>query len=437
MKKSFSIFIVLVLWLSCTKNMDVAENMNDELELIKKPNILLVIADDLGIDAMPGYSLGSVKPHMPNLELLMNEGIRFNNVWSYGVCTPARASILTGKYGFRTQVTRVGQTLSTSEMSLQKFLDVSNSGYSHAVIGKWHLSSQVNHPLSMGIGTFSGVIGGGLRSYWNWDLVENGQTHNSTVYNTTKLTDLAIDWIIDQDQPWFLWLAYNAPHTPFHLPESDLHYEDTLPSDDMSIEANPLPYYMAMLEAMDTEMGRLLDALSAEDLENTVIIFIGDNGTPNNVVQDFSRRHAKNSIYEGGIRVPMVISGKNVNRKGRYEEALLNTTDLYATIASIAGVNVSDINDSKNFESLLGSPNLKVRDYAYAEWDNGAGDLDCAIRDEIYKYITFANGDEAFYNLKSDPLETENLLEVPQSPLTQAEATALANLKNELGKLKL
>ena len=234
------------------------------------PNILLVIADDMGLDACPGYSLGTIKPNMPNLQNLINTGIRFNNVWSNPTCSPTRAGILTGKFGFRTGVTKVDDELSTSETSIQKFLDLNtNAGYSHALIGKWHLSKDANHPNNMGIDYYAGILNGTVQSYTNWNLNINGTTTISTEYTTTKLTDLAIDWVDSQTKPWFLWVAYNAPHTPFHVPPNNLHSQENLATDQGSIDANPLPYYMAALEALDTEMGRLINSMSQEEKDNT------------------------------------------------------------------------------------------------------------------------------------------------------------------------
>ena len=311
----FKLLFLFLVFSACSNAEDVAFIIQDKEENIaKQPNILLIIADDMGLDATPNYNIDGIKPNMPILQSLMSNGIKFNNLWSYPLCTPTRASILTGKYGFRTEVTNVGQNLSSNEQSIQNYLDGMNSGYSHAVIGKWHLSGDISHPNAIGIDEYTGVLGGGVQSYWNWNLVENMQSSKSTEYTTTKFTDLAINWIGSQNQPWFLWLAYNAPHTPFHLPPSELYSQVGLASDQSSIDANPLPYYLAMLEAMDTEMGRLINSMSQEERDNTFIVFIGDNGTPNQVVQTYPNRRAKNSLYQGGVNVPMVISGKNVEQ---------------------------------------------------------------------------------------------------------------------------
>ncbi len=436
MKLTYYILFFAFTLFSCSKTEVISSPTDDEVSNSSKPNILLVIADDMGLDATPGYDVGSIKPNMPNLESMISEGIRFTNTWSYSVCTPTRASILTGKYGFRTQVTKVDDELSTTETSIQKHLDNNNSGYNHAVIGKWHLSKSVNHPNDMGLGYYAGVLSGGVKSYSDWNLTQNGQTSNSNEYTTTKFTDLAIDWIDNQTEPWFLWLAYNAPHTPFHLPPNNLHSQGNLPTDEASISANPTPYYMSMLEAMDTEMGRLLNSLSEEERNNTTIIFIGDNGTPNQVVQSYPSMRAKGSIYQGGVNVPMIISGKNVERVGATEDALINTTDLFSTIADIAGTNTTEMNDSKSFKPMLSASNENIRNYIYAEVGHNNGTSDYAIRDNIYKYIKFSDNSEALYNLVNTPLENVNLLNASQLPLSTEESQAKENLETEVSRIK-
>ncbi|WP_299554450.1 sulfatase-like hydrolase/transferase [Seonamhaeicola sp.] len=429
---------------ACSSN---AEDLNDDnntpLEetptptpIQTRPNILLVIADDMGLDACPGYTIGTTKPNMPNLQNLINNGIRFNNVWSNPTCTPTRAGILTGKYGFRTGVTKVDDPLSTSETSIQKFLD-DHTGrtYNHAVIGKWHLSRNASHPNTMGVNYFAGITGGGIPSYTSWTLNTNGTTSASSEYVTTKLTNLAIDWIGNQTQPWFLWLSYNAPHTPFHLPPNNLHSQGVLPTDQASIDANPLPYYLAAIEAMDTELGRLISTWSPEEKENTIIIFIGDNGTPNQVVQVHDSRRAKGSVYQGGINVPMVIAGKGVNRMNAVEDALINTTDIFATVADIAETGTTEINDSKSFKPLFSDANAVKRDYVYTEVGNTDGTSDVTIRNATHKYMLFGDGSEALYGLSDNPLETPNLLHPNQLPLSTSNSDMKDALVSKLNAL--
>lgn len=398
------------------------------------PNILLIIADDMGLDATPGYNIGTEKPQMPNLETLINTGVRFNNLWSNPTCTPTRGTIITGKYGFRTGVTKVDDPLAISEISIQKYLS-NNTEYSNSVIGKWHLSRSATHPNDMGVDYYAGTLGGGVPSYIGWNLNINGTTSSSSEYITTKLTDLAIDWVDAQTKPWFLWLAYNAPHTPFHLPPNELHTRGALASDQSSIDANPLPYYLAAIEAMDTEMGRLINSMSQEEKDNTIIIFIGDNGTPGGVSQSYPNRRAKGSVYQGGVNVPMIVSGKGVTRLNEVDNALINTTDLYATISDIAETGTNEIYDSKSFLPLLKGDTYTERNFIYAEAGKDTGGSDKAIRNETHKYILFDNGSEGLYNLSIDALESTNLLNAGQLPLSITDSNMKDQLTTKLSAL--
>ena len=425
-QNSIKFFLILIFFFSLSSCQDNIIDIVGKTDSAKN-NILLIIVDDVGLDATIGYNVGSQKPNMPNLQNLISSGIKFNNVWSNPVCSPTRSTILTGKYGYRTSILNVDNKLSTSENSLHKYL-TQNTNYSSALIGKWHLSGSPadhNHPNNLGIDYYSGMIGGGIKNYSNWNFSENGSNSNTTQYSTTKLTNEAINWINKQDSQWFMWLAYNAPHTPFHLPPIDLHNQGQLPTDQASIDSNPLPYYLAMIEAVDSEMGRLFESINAEELRNTTIIFVGDNGTPNQVVQQYNRNRAKGSLYRGGINVPMVISGNQVKRFNQGENALINTTDLFATITELCGINNQNIHDSKSFVSLLTSNfNSNSRDYIYSE----IGNENYTIRNSTHKYIRFENGNEALFNLNNNPFEFPNLLNANQLPLSE-----LNNLnKNEL-----
>ncbi|WP_248722914.1 sulfatase-like hydrolase/transferase [Seonamhaeicola sp. ML3] len=445
-KLSFISMVVCFLIFSCSSG-DIEQNNQEQeteeehieeqqpTEQNQSPNILLIIADDFGLDACPGYSIGSIKPNMPNLVDLMDNGLKFNNAWSNPTCSPTRAGILTGKYGLRTGLIRAGLTLNTSETTIQKHLDDNtNQAYSHAVIGKWHLGRTNTHANEMGITYFAGTTSN-ISSYTNWTLNINGNSTNSTEYATSKFTDLAIDWINDQTKPWFLWLAYNAPHSPFHLPPNNLHSQGALPSDQASISGNTMPYYMAALEALDTEMGRLINSMSQQERDNTVIIFIGDNGTPGRVAQEYNSRRAKGNVYQGGVAVPMVISGKGVTRVAQLEEALVNTTDLFATIADLAGTGTSQIYDSFSIKNLLSSSSANTRQYNYSEILNDAGTKDVTIRNATHKYILFGDGSEALYDLSENPLENPNLLNPSLAPLSDVNSSIKDDLISQLNTI--
>ena len=385
---------------------------NPSCEEPQAPNILLVIADDLGKDASSIYGISDEQPVTPTLDQLAAEGLVFENAWSSPTCSPTRAGILTGKYGSRTGVLQPGNPLSIDETSLHSYIKQHLPGkYSDAVIGKWHLAegrNNLDHPNVMGVSHFSGILGGGVGDYENWELVTDGASSDQTTYTTTKLVDLAVEWTGAQDQPWFLWLAFNAPHTPFHLPPESLH-DRSLSGSAQDIEDNPQPYYFAAIEAMDTELGRLLDSLDEETRNNTIVIFMGDNGTPGQVAQSpYSRQSAKGSLNQGGINIPFFVSGPGVTRMGEREMGLVNTTDLFSTISSLAGVNVDQVNDSISFAPLLGEEQQSERFFQFSEKSDDDSE-EWAVSDGLIKIIESTEGDQQVFDLSNDPYEEDDL----------------------------
>ena len=373
------------------------------------PNILLIIADDMGRDATFGFSEGSLKPITPHINSIKNSGITFQNFWSYPTCSPTRASIITGKYGYRTGVKWAGDVLPSTERSLQKYIkEETGSRYNSAVIGKWHLSGN-NSSLdrsAFGIDYYAGLMGGGLQNYFQWNLTNDQGTNLQSGYSSKIFTDLAMDWVGAQDQPWFLWLAYNAPHTPFHKPPSIMHNQGELTNYSEGID--PMPYYLAAIEAMDFQIGRLINGLTQEERDNTIILFMGDNGTPNEVGQSpYPDNAVKGSLYQGGINVPLFVSGKGVQRTGN-DYNLLTSTDLFSTIAQLAGVDSDEIHDSKSFMNLLTTDDGQ-RAFQYSEMESPNASK-WAISNGDYKLIVRANGAQELYDLVSDPYESENLI---------------------------
>ena len=426
MRKIIGLLCAVVLY-SCGE-----DSINDPGIVDTKTNILLIIADDLGKDAINGYDEGTVKASTPHLDALRESGLTFDNMWVYPTCTPTRSSIITGKYGYRTNVKMPGDKLDASEEVLHSYIkNGTGNSYATGLVGKWHLAGDETdaNPEDFGIDYYAGLIRGSVSSYYQWQLSEDGQGSMNTEYITTVFTDLAIDWIEAQDKPWFLWLAYNAPHTPFHVPPAEMHNQGDLPEYVEGMDATP--YFMAAIEAMDFQIGRLMDSMTEEERANTCIIFIGDNGSPGQVAQDpYSRSKSKGSLYQGGINVPMFASGQAVNRQGR-EDALISSTDLFTTIASMTGIEVEEINDSQNFSSLFENQS-NHRSYQYSELDNGSDAL-WTLSNGAFKLIVNANGDEEMYNLETDPYEENDVLEGTLSPAAQM---AKEDLEAELSRIR-
>ena len=282
-------------------------------------------------------------------------------------------------------------------------------------LGKWHLgggNSSATHPNDSGFDYYAGNLGN-VGDYFDWTLTVNGQQSQSREYHTSKITDLAIDWINSQNQPWFAWLAYSAPHSPFHLPPENLLSNNSLTGSSADINANPRDYYLAAIEAMDTEIGRLLSSMSAEARANTVILFIGDNGTPRGVLDTsvYQASHNKGSLYQGGIQVPMLVSGKGVDRTGQRESALVNSTDFYATIGQLAGIDTEQIYDSYSFKDLLSqsasvSHSPRAENYSEFESSDVTG---WTVRSNNLKLINYDDDTQELFDLSDDRDENSDL----------------------------
>ena len=393
-------------------------------EALCQPNILFIIADDLGNDALEGFGIEADNfPNTPNLNLLKNTGISYMNTWASPQCTPTRASIMSGKYGIKTGVMKPPGNLDLEHESIFNLLQSeTNNAYSTAVIGKWHISQPVNvdHPYEHGADHYEGIIDGTIDDYYNWEKVEDGQFIQVEEYVTTHLTNAAINWVADQESPWFLWLAHIAPHSPFQIPPDSLHTVND-PTTNKQI-------YNASIEAMDNEIGRLLASMDEETINNTIIVFIGDNGTPNGVLEGYPAQHGKGSMYEGGLRVPMIISGNGVTRNGAQEFGLTQVNDLYATLFEVgSGITLpGGMNNSYSIRASFQEENTIERDFIYSDYIDDALQY-WAIRNNDYKLIQNENGDQEFYSLVDNALEENNLI----GNLTTLEEVILAEFQEE------
>ena len=450
-------------------------------------NVLLILADDMGVEALSVYGLGETSPTTAALEQIAQGGVLFTNFWSQPVCSPTRATIMTGRYGFRTGVGRpvaphadgggsgplppplakpagapyetqgmgrrvespISRGLRSDEFMLPHALDAGTGGaYRTAAIGKWHMADADNgwleHPRRAGIDFYS-VIMHGEDSFFTWRKNLNGEVVRTTDYGAVDRTDTAIQWIREQgDEPWFMWLSFILPHTPLHLPPRELlqsDYSDLSPTADTS--ENPLRYFHAMIEAMDTSISRVLASMTHEVRENTYVIFIGDNGTSSgSVAAPFQAGRAKGTVYQGGVNVPLIVSGPGVER-GSVSAPLINSVDLFATILDMTGVDATEAvpqdigQDSVSFFPYLAEPDAPSRrDWVYADVFPGSfagiADADYTMRNDRYKLLR-RQGAEEFYDLVEDPFEHRNLLEGPLSPEQQAQYRLLSE---QIGALR-
>jgi arylsulfatase B len=426
----------------------VAGSFVDSLNCIiesRPPNILLIIADDVGAEASSIYpqALGSLgAAPMPNIEALANEGLTFDSAWANPVCSPTRGTIVSGLYGNRTGVLTPGDRLDPNVQTIYDYLSAAPQPYDIGVFGKWHLAGinnndnqldEVQHVLDTGVPFFEGFVGGLVEDYFDWPLVTSaGIETPMTEYATSVITDRVIAYITARETnaaetPWFAHVAYNGAHDPFQVPPSDLHGVDvgSLQPGDMNTS---VAVYHAMIEAMDTEIGRLLGAV---DLSKTLVIYLGDNGTPREVKDSTSPvRDSKISTYEGGIWVPMVMAGAGITRSGEREPSIVSAVDLYATIISQAGHDISQLNDSFDITPLFSDSAASTgRQYAFTEHcsTNSALGRHIAIRNQRYKLLR-SRTTWGLFDLQNDRSEASNLYN----------DSSYANVRSELeGQLAL
>jgi len=440
MRKHFPVACLIMMgssMLSCNKSND-TETIIGGGTVSSPPNIVFIIADDMGWDVFGHYpGINGIKAPTPTLDSLASNGITFTNFWVNPLCAPTRATLLTGKSVFRTGGggVHVPQTagLQSTETVIQKYIrDKTAEKYSTALIGKWHVSSnsQLSAPENFGIQYYSGIFTGAVNDYYNWTQTSTGIQQTITTYSTTHLVNQAVNWVQQQTKPFFLWLAFNAPHTPFHRPPLNLISDQSLVNDQTVINANPYPYYRAAIEAMDKEIARLISSMTPAQKANTIFVFIGDNGTPDQVAQaPYSSATSKATLRQGGINTPLIICGKGVSRKNEIETALVQDADLFASFADFSVSGIDTYLDGMSLKPLLTDANAAKRTYIYSEQFGNSPSVNdgYAIRNASYKLIHLQSGTEYLFKISTDPFEQVNLM---LNPLTAESQQNLSQLKS-------
>ncbi len=420
------------------------------ISLSAQKNVIVLIADDLGTDYFGFYENHQDTVDVPAIRSLLSKGVRFKNAMSNPVCSSTRAGMLTGRYSFRTGVGYIvgsaagSGTLDTSEFTIPRLLTQFNPTLKSANIGKWHLHNpnpaiNLTYPNVLGYSHFEGPFIGALNSYTNWTKYINGVPTTVTHYATSENVDNAISWLKTSvpASPFYLWLAFNAPHSPYHLPPASLHNYTSLTGTAQHIQQNPKEYFKAMLQALDTEIGRLMDSLQVlNKLDSTYFIFVGDNGNTLQTNQIANLNHGKGTIYQYGVNVPLLIAGPGIVNPGRSSDALVNTVDVFATVLELIGdtawksqLPLATSIDSKSLLPILMNQSAPIRDWAFCEIFRQLPDIGDgkAIRNLTYKLIKFDSGIEEFYNLSTDPNENVNLLSSSLNSTEQMNYTFLCN----------
>ena len=409
------------------------------------PNLIVIMADDLGYSDV-GFN-GCKDIPTPNIDSIASNGVRCTNGYvSYSVCGPSRAGFITGRYQQRFGFERNPQYkpndpdmgLTRKEKTIAELL--APVGYHSGIIGKWHLGAHAptSHPMKRGFNEFYGHLGGGHKympedlmikdsakargeaeSYRTW-ILKNHTPVPPRKYLTDEFSGEAVSFLErNQDKPFFLFLSYNAPHTPL---QATTKYLDRF----SHIKDPKRKIYAAMVSAVDDGVGLLLKSLSEQKLEEkTIVAFLSDNGGPitKNASSNTPLRGAKGDVWEGGHRVPFALQWKGTLPAGKIYDHPVSSLDFAATMADLSGAKVDKAKplDGVNLIPYLKGENTELPHEALylRKFDQQR----YSVRKGKYKLvIPFLNGKPQLYDLEEDIGETSDLALVKPKILSELDA---------------
>ncbi|MBE2282720.1 MAG: arylsulfatase [Prosthecobacter sp.] len=304
-----------------------------------QPNVLLIITDDQGYG---DFSIHG-NPHLqtPNIDKLGNTGVRFERFYVNSFCAPTRAALLTGRWPLRTGchgVTHNREAMRPSEVTMAEAFKT--AGYRSACIGKWHNGEQFPFtPAGQGFDDVFGFNNGHWNNYFDATLLRGSKREATKGYISDVLTDEAMKFIsANQKQPFFCYLAYNSPHSPYQVPDK---YFDKFKA--KGFEDNVAAFY-GMCENLDDNVGRLLAHLdSLKIAENTIVLFLTDNGGTAGVkIYNAGMRGGKTSVHEGGSRVPLFLRWPAAKWTPHVAKPIVSHIDLLPTLLDLCGVKAPD-----------------------------------------------------------------------------------------------
>jgi arylsulfatase A-like enzyme len=402
-----SLFLISAGFVNCTV----------ESQSPTKPNIILIMADDLGYGDIGCY--GNTTTKTPVLDQMAAEGMKFTNYYSNGaVCTPTRAALLTGNYQQRAGLEGVIYAamdkrdeggLSEEEITMGEIFQ--ENGYQTGIFGKWHLGYDVKYnPIHHGFGEFYGYVSGnvdyishrdgiGLYDWWH-----NTDTLKEEGYVTDLITDHALNFMEkNKDKPFLLYLPHEAPHFPFQgrndkpdrVPGKEFPAWGSRPDKEVA--------YREMVEIMDENIGRVFEKLKELGLEkNTLVFFCSDNGALE-VGSNGKLKGYKTSLWEGGIRVPAIAWYPGKIQAGTTSKSNTISMDILPALLSVSGIKTDLEFDGEDFSDVLFDNEKMPERPLFWRYRN-----QWAVRKGDWKYLKI-NDDEYLFNLKNDISETTNV----------------------------
>uniref|UniRef100_UPI003216C238 arylsulfatase n=1 Tax=uncultured Draconibacterium sp. TaxID=1573823 RepID=UPI003216C238 len=412
-----------------------------------RPNVLLIITDDQGYG-----DLGCTgNPHVktPVIDKFANENIRFNKFYVSPVCAPTRSSLMTGRYSLRTGIRDTyngGATMAANEVTIAEMLK--QADYTSGIFGKWHLGDNYpSRPNDQGFDEsvihLSGGMGqvGDFTTYFQYDksyfdpvLWHNGKTQSYSGYCSDIFTEQAVQFIEkNKENPFFCYLAYNAPHTPLQVPDKYYQiYKDIDPA--AGFEGDDRPFVQmsekdkedarkvyAMVTNIDDNIGKLLQKLEELDIaENTLVIFMTDNG-PQQTRYVAGMRGRKGSVYRGGVRVPFFMRLPSLFKGEKQIETTAAHIDILPTISEICNVALPEDKkiDGKSLLPLIRNEKVDWADRSlFFYWTRRYPELynNIALQKGKFKLVGHTNYNAQtknfeLFDIEKDPYEQNNIVE--------------------------
>ena len=410
------------------------------------PNIIVILADDLGYADIGVHGCKDIPT--PNIDRIAQNGVRFTDAYSNGsFCTPTRAALISCRYQHRYGIEDLAGPLPTQANTLPKRLKA--AGYKTMMVGKWHLGTTAGFtPNDRGFDEFFGFLGGGHqyiiqpngKGEYNAPIMRNREPTNENRYLTDAFGQEAVAFVSQQknsERPFFLYLAFNAVHTPMQTLEK---YRMRFPN----IADRQRQTYAAMLSAMDDAIGGVLNKLEEiGQASNTLVVFTNDNGGPTtrnavNGSRNTPFRGSKCETFEGGIRVPLLIQWPGFIEPGTTYSQPTITFDISATTLAAAGADTTQIDGVDLIPFLAGKTEGVPHETLF--WRSRTMSNNIGVRHGDWKYVYSTEGEanpgpkqkphqEMLFNLVTDVSETNNLAK--QQPEKLAELKRLYSIWSE------
>jgi arylsulfatase A-like enzyme len=372
----------------------------------KRPNVILIMTDDQGWGDVRSH--GNDKIDTPVMDRLASDGARFERFFVSPVCAPTRASLLTGRYHLRTGtygVTRGQENMRSEEVTIAEALK--QAGYATGCFGKWHNGAHYPHnPNGQGFDEFLGFCCGHWNNYFDTTLERNGQLVKTEGYISDVFTDAAIQFIEkNKERAFFCYVPYNAPHSPFQVPDKYFDKYKKRGLDDKTACVH------GMVENLDNNIGRILKRLDELKLsDKTIVLFLTDNG-PNSDRYNGGMKGRKGSVHEGGIRVPLFIRWQGHIQPGTNVTQIAAHIDMFTSIIELCGVPMPKTlpKDGISLVPLLKGqteswPDRMIFTFRSPQGSNVPG----SVRTQKWRAVKGRNRWE-LYDMASDPGQKKNV----------------------------